>query len=179
MLPPVRLPEFALGIITARMVQANAWPRIPRAVTLAPLPTLYLALPSLPTQYFHGTLCAIAFAPLIAGFALADLDGRHSHLAHPALTALGDASYALYILHLPLMLITRTLLGTSHIFAPWTGVLIAAATITAIQAVALLTHRYYERPLIRRWSRPSPPNRPTAPHLRGPSPRPQQDPSEP
>ncbi|MFI9227633.1 acyltransferase family protein [Streptomyces rimosus] len=149
--PPMRLAEFALGIVTARLVAAGRWPRAPcssscqvSAVGLAPL---------CPPPLRYGALGAIPLALVIAHLALADGRATPRPLARPAFVALGEASYALYITHWPLLLAFRHLLGYDRAFTIPTSLALAAVCAVLAQATALIVYRFVERPLNRRFAR--------------------------
>jgi peptidoglycan/LPS O-acetylase OafA/YrhL len=152
-LPPVRLMEFALGIITARLVQRAGWPRLPRWLSVSLVAVSFLMTPFLPPQYLFGAACAIPLALVIGGLARHDIAGRSSLLTRPLVVALGDASYALYMIHFPVLLITWTLCA-DLIRSPWAATLFTVGFMVTAQALAVLVYRRYERPLMRRFARP-------------------------
>ncbi|MFF1871448.1 acyltransferase family protein [Kitasatospora herbaricolor] len=154
-LPPVRLPEFVLGIVTARLLQTGCLPRPTRAWTRVLPAAVLLSVPFLPPQYALGAAMAAPMAVVIAGLALADVEDRSGRLAGPAAVALGDSSYALYLIHFPLLLIARWLLGVDHTFTAWTGCSAVLALAVLSVGAARVVHRCYERPLTRAWSRPA------------------------
>ncbi|MFI8931530.1 acyltransferase family protein [Streptomyces sp. NPDC053474] len=155
--PPVRLPEFLLGIITARMLQTGTWPAIGRLPIGAFFVVFFSALPFLPPQYALASAMAPALAAVIATTARADLDGRARRLPHPALLALGEASYALYLIHWPLTMTVRHLIGPRPGLPPWVGFVIALALIATAVMASLAVHQCFERPLLRRFAaRPHP-----------------------
>ncbi|MFD0684414.1 acyltransferase family protein [Actinomadura fibrosa] len=154
LLPPVRLAEFALGAVTARLVLAGAWPRVPRALTAATPVIAMAATLVLPPQYGLAAAWAPPAALIIADLAGGDARGRHGLLARPAPVALGDASYSLYITHFPLLGLCLHLIGPGRALPPWTAAPIGAGLVLLAQAAALLVHRCYEEPIMRRWSRP-------------------------
>ncbi|MQY40250.1 hypothetical protein SRB17_82810 [Streptomyces sp. RB17] len=151
--PPVRLTEFMLGIVTARLVQAERWPRLNMPTRIGALVTVLAATPFLPIPYSLGAGYGVPFSLIIAGLALQDIHGRSHLLARPAVVALGEASYALYIVHFPLLMSARQAIGVHHRFAPLNGVLFAVGLMVAAQAVALLVHRHYEHPIQARFAR--------------------------
>ncbi|MEU5642104.1 acyltransferase family protein [Streptomyces milbemycinicus] len=159
--PPVRLLEFALGIVTARLIQTSTWPRIRRRYLGIFLFVLFAALPSLPPQYAMGSAAAPALAVMIARTALADIEGRSRRLPRPALILLGESSYALYITHAPLMMAARYLVGPDPDLAPWVGFAWVLGVIAVAIPLSVVVYRYFELPLMRRWSRsrrtPTPP----------------------
>ncbi|MFI6584485.1 acyltransferase family protein [Embleya sp. NPDC050493] len=162
--PPVRLSEFALGILTARLVRTGRWPHLTRVQVTVPAVAVLGLLPYLPAQYTLGMAMAAPLALIIAALTRADLHGRARLMHHPYLIALGEASFALYLTHYPLMLTVRHMLGVERTFAALPGIAIITALTTLSIAVSLAVYRYYELPIMRRWSRPRTP--PAAPaHL--------------
>ncbi|MFD9688957.1 acyltransferase family protein [Kitasatospora sp. NPDC059146] len=150
--PPVRLLEFLLGILTARMIQTGTWRNIGRLPIGTFLVAFFAALPFLPAQYALATATAPAMAAVIARIAQADLAGRAGRLPSPTLLALGEASYALYITHWPLMMTVRHLIGIRPGLPPWVGFAIALSLIAAAVTMSLAVYRYVERPLVRRFA---------------------------
>ncbi|MEU6838049.1 acyltransferase [Streptomyces rubiginosohelvolus] len=150
--PPVRLLEFMLGIVTARLLQTGTWPRVNRIVVTAAFLVFLAVLPALPPQYAMGSAIAPALAAVIAKTALADLEGRARLLPRPSLIALGEASYALYITHFPLMMAIRHLIGTDPNLTVGARFAIVLVVIGLSVALSLLVFRYFEGPLMRRWS---------------------------
>ncbi|GAA2417320.1 acyltransferase [Actinomadura vinacea] len=156
--PPVRLVEFALGIVTARLLQTGRWPRLPRLAIIASLALAIGLLGILPLQYALGAATAVPMTLIVAGLALADVQGRSGQLARPLLVRLGEASYALYICHFPLLLALSSVIGPQRSDALWVNATLAVAFTLLAQAVALAVHRYYEQPLTTAWSRRRPPS---------------------
>ncbi|MGC0419481.1 peptidoglycan/LPS O-acetylase OafA/YrhL [Embleya sp. AB8] len=151
-LPVVRLPEFVLGILTARLVRAGHWPRLTPWAVYAPIVPGFLLLPVLPPQYGMAAAAAPFLAPIIAHRALADLQGTTRRMAHPVLVALGEASYALYVTHYPLMMAVRAALGDRS-FTPWAALAVVFALMASSVLLSLVVYRCYEAPLQRRWAR--------------------------
>lgn len=105
--PLVRLPEFVMGVIAGRLFllhgggtrRGHAWLE---AGAVFALVAVLLASPLIPYPLLHNGLLAPAFAALV--YALGRGAGPLSRvLATPLLVRLGAASFALYILHVPLM----------------------------------------------------------------------------
>ncbi|MCX4820919.1 acyltransferase [Streptomyces sp. NBC_01142] len=161
-LPLTRSLEFVLGMATARLLQTGQWPHaIPRTVTMG-LPVLMCALlPLLPPHYALGPLFAMHTAVFIVAIARGDIKGRSGMLARPRVVLLGDASYALYIIHFPLLLIA------AHWIGPVSGpraIVVMTACMAAMPLVTLLVYRYFEKPLLLRYSRPTPSRAPLPAH---------------
>jgi peptidoglycan/LPS O-acetylase OafA/YrhL len=111
------------------------------------------------TAMQEGPLVALhaAGALLILGFAALDRDGRKTPLGSPVMQHLGEISYALFILHVPLFVIAKR---TLSLFG-WDGVLtvpVALGFLGLALITAFLANRLVEAPAreaIRSWRRPS------------------------
>ncbi|MCF3118691.1 acyltransferase [Streptomyces arenae] len=160
--PPVRLLEFVLGIVTARMLQTGVWPRVSNWVVAGGFVVFVLALPALPPQYAFATGMAPMLAALIAKITVADQEGRSRLLPRPALITLGDASYALYITHFPLMMAVRHALGREPDLSTGARFGVVFAMIAVSVALSVVIHRSFELPLMRRFSKSRTSQRATA-----------------
>lgn len=96
-------------------------------------------------------------ALLILGLAALDRDGHKTPLGAPVMQSLGEISYALFILHVPLFVIATRVLGLMG----WDGVLtvpVALGLLALALATAFVANRLVEAPAreaIRGWRRPS------------------------
>ena len=151
--PLVRLPDFAIGVLLGRYfllerstagVPAAARRRARWLTPLAVVATIFAILLSsqLPHLYLHNGLLTPLYALLI--YALAWDTGRIARaLSFPLGERLGDASYALYLLHVPLWLLVRSVgvgfgvdMGTS---AFWVVVFVVFAIACSLWAARLDT----------------------------------------
>lgn len=108
--PAARLPEFLLGVAMGRLYRSRLerrrarapWGAIAAASMAAVVALCAVAWHPVAERVLTGGGTAVLFALLI--LALARGAGRIGRLlAHPVMLRLGEASYALYILHVPLM----------------------------------------------------------------------------
>jgi peptidoglycan/LPS O-acetylase OafA/YrhL len=147
--PIIRLPEFVMGVLAGRLflldraVPGRRDVRLEVAAAVAVL-GLLLASARIPYLLLHNGLLAPAFAALV--YALARGAGPVSRaLSARVLVRLGAASYALYILHVPLLsLLARgyRAAGISPPAQPWYFAIAAALCI----AVSLLVFATVEEP---------------------------------
>ncbi|WP_158566217.1 acyltransferase family protein [Micromonospora craterilacus] len=151
--PPVRLLNFLLGMVLARIVQAGRWRRVARWKLITGTILAFLVTPMLPFTFIFSAALFLPLFALVANLAQADLEGRGRVLRSRALVMLGDASYALYIIHFPIMLIIRHLVGADQRFGAGAGFLIAGAMLLASTAVAVGLYRWVEEPLRRRYAK--------------------------
>ena len=163
--PLARVPEFVLGIAAGRLFllrgtslgRRRLWDWAAIAAVLA---TLAVAASPVtpPFPMVHVGLLAPAFALAIYGLAAAGERGLLSRaLSTEAAVRLGEASYALYILHVPVHdLLTRLLVATR--WQPPATVFFAAYLATAVVA-SLVVNRGFEVPMrriVRGWVGRSP-----------------------
>jgi peptidoglycan/LPS O-acetylase OafA/YrhL len=174
--PLVRLPEFVLGICLGRLFAhpplraAFARHAGLLATSAAGLILGVLALgPRVPYVLLHNGLLVPAFAVLL--LALATDEGLPARLLrHPGLVRLGEASYSLYILHTPLVMMFRSVgsrvLGREVLDTP----AFVAGSIAFTVVASLVSYRLVEQPLHRRLRRAFA-TTPKAPPVTAPSPR--------
>jgi peptidoglycan/LPS O-acetylase OafA/YrhL len=159
--PLFRLPEFLFGMVLGigfcRAGAAGPLRRFASAIALAGVAGVVVvcacAADDLPYALFHNGLLLIPFAALIFGLA-------HSNSAFAKLLSgkwletLGCASYALYIIHIPLIHYAQTLQRRLHL----TDIPAGYATLVLLVVFVLLSVvllRFFEEParkwIMRRW----------------------------
>ena len=146
--PLVHVGEFALGIATGLTFLSRASaPRslrfwLPAAMTV--VIAVVLAGPAVPYPLLHSGLLAPLFA--VAIYALAWGEGRAARvLAARPVVKLGEASYALYLLHLPITGAFQFAAKRLAIQGAGAWMLTALAVVTSI-AVSLAVFEYVEEP---------------------------------
>ncbi len=156
--PLARLPEFVIGIVAARFVlnaPGGAQPAAgPGAAFLLAITISVVVATSgrVPYVALHNGLLAPCFAVLIARLAVES--GPHVRvLSAPPMQRLGEASYALYILHAPLLvwlsLVLQRAVGRPVLREP----LGALAAIVVVVLCARVVFRFVEEPARRRLRR--------------------------
>ena len=135
--------QFAAGLWLGVAMQTDALPD--RAWGVAMLLLGIIAFAGLQITSFIDELWRPllwgAPAVLVVGGALSIETNGGVPMSRP-LKALGDASYALYLVHLPATALVAHILGWSH---PW---LFVAASVTTSIAAALACHAWIEKPTI-------------------------------
>lgn len=168
--PLVRLPEFVMGVVAGRLflLEGNGtrpWHAWLEAGAVAALLALLLGSVWIPYPLLHNGLLAPVFAALV--YALARGAGPVSRaLSTRPVVRLGAASFALYILHVPLLAwLSRAyrVTETAPPPQPWHFAVQAALAV----GVSLLVFAAVEEPgrrlLRRRLMRPRPEDVPAAP----------------
>nr|AGO97170.1 acyltransferase [Streptomyces sp. CNT-179] len=159
--PITRLPEFVLGMLTARLVQERRFVGIGLGWSTVLCVVVYIVALFLPHIYAFAGLWAFPVALLIG--AAASRDPRKPGLleSRPVVWA-GEASYAFYLIHLPLMLLALFVVGRLQPDGPEgpfakMGTIPAILFILGLVIVTLLVSRLLfiavERPAMRRWAR--------------------------
>lgn len=140
------LPEFFAGAVLARACQTNALSFRPRwwmihALLIAVLAVLHFGLPD--------EIAVALFVALVLGTALAEKSGQPSMLMSRAAGRLGDASYAVYMLHMPLIIPMAFLMRRTGLIGTPIAMAIACVFLVVLVALSVLTHRYFEGPMRR------------------------------
>ncbi len=147
-------PEFLFGIglyQLGRTLRLGTKPAAGAALAAAAL------LLSLMHVGADDRLIVLAAGPLILTLAMLSKGGDAGALAHPAARLLGEASYALYLLHLPILIAWRNVAvmldsrPATYAMPLWEVLAVFAITVGA----SVVAHLIWERPArdaIRRWT---------------------------
>ena len=103
--PVVRMPEFIFGMLLSewvRLYPAQAW-RNPRWQLVAGALVLMAWMGLIPYALWHNAWLVPTWMWLLGYLSTQPDAGLNRALAHPVLERLGEASYALYILHVPFL----------------------------------------------------------------------------
>ncbi|NOK20489.1 acyltransferase family protein [Corallococcus carmarthensis] len=156
--PLLKLPQFLLGVVLGRafVLRRAGGPGWSAAVGSCAAAGLALALLWVPWQGRVWALRELLLTPVFAWLLWTLAAGRGplaAWLSRAAMVRLGEASYALYILHIPLAFHARTLERVSglglELRAPWAY---CALAVTSFVLVSLGVFTWAEEPA-RRWLR--------------------------
>lgn len=152
-LPPVRMLDFALGILVALAVMNGRWRNIGMVWSSLLLVATYVLTAYVPYLYGQRAVCIIPIVFLVAAGAVADTENRFTWFRNPVMVWLGDISFAFYLLHFIVLAYGRKLLGDAYFSVPATaGLLAGALAVTVFFSWAM--YALVERPITRRWSQP-------------------------
>jgi peptidoglycan/LPS O-acetylase OafA/YrhL len=151
--PVVKLLEFLLGVLLARLVLSQRWIRVPLPVAAGALVLCLAASPFVPTLYGLTVVVIIGIALIIPAGAMADIEREPSFLRRRSMVWLGDISFAFYLLH------TLALQFPLHIWTRMNG----TATVTSAVVLTFLglgvgiisswlLFQFVEKPMQRRFS---------------------------
>lgn len=140
-IPVIHVPSFLIGVVAGRAyLEGKRAPSWLAGVAIVLVSAALCAGAWLPYPMLHSGLLSPLFALLV--FALADSQSVVARvLSARVLVVLGDASYALYLLHFLGLEYARRLLGHPLTVAELIG------TIVVVQLVCLLVYRYFESPM--------------------------------
>jgi peptidoglycan/LPS O-acetylase OafA/YrhL len=146
--PLARAAEFAVGILLGLELRAGTWPRLPFPGVLALAAAAYLWAWRAPVLVGRAAVTLVPFALLLGALVQRELAGRRSWLARRPLVALGDRSYALYLLHvLVLLALLRIATPGSLHEALFLTVALVAASLVASHLMFVLVERPAQRRL--------------------------------
>jgi peptidoglycan/LPS O-acetylase OafA/YrhL len=155
MFPPLRMFEFLLGIMVyafwRRHRERLSTPLVALAA-LAAAAVMFANLEGIPEPLLHNGITALVWVPII----LAGAQLRSGPLASPRLVYCGKISFALYLMHGPVLSIAKStdkyVLDGALFATPWLGGIAAVAA--AMLAASFMFHAV-EEPVRRRIMRMS------------------------
>ncbi|MFF2863698.1 acyltransferase family protein [Streptomyces rubiginosohelvolus] len=160
--PPVRMFEFVLGMILARMVAADVLPRI-RVLPAALLCVAgYAAALAVPFLYGLNLMTVLPIALLIAAVARTDIDGAPTTLRSRPMQWLGEVSFGFYLAQQIVLSFVRTTLMDHRTYPTGTGIAILVVEFAGSLLLGWLLLTCVERPVMRRWARSRTTPRPPA-----------------
>lgn len=156
--PAYRIGSFVLGIAAAVAIKRGVRVRVRLRTLLGLTVVSYAAAvvaPSaagqvgFPNLRMFGDWAALPVSMLlILALASADLEGGRGWLRHPIMVRLGEASFALYMVHYLILLAWVEVAGVPSNSA--TGLLVAAVLCLVAVGISLLTYLWLEHPAERR-----------------------------
>ncbi|MFH9423600.1 acyltransferase family protein, partial [Streptomyces sp. NPDC017529] len=161
--PPVRLFEFVLGMVLARLVLAGRFPRVrvlPASLLAVAGYGLALAVPFL---YGLNVATIVPVSVLICAVAMADVHGTPTVLRSRCMQWLGEVSFGFYLSQYVVMYFGRTALMHERLFDPVAGTAVLLGFFGVTLLVGWLLLVCVERPVMRRWARPRKPPRISVP----------------
>lgn len=153
--PLTRLPDFVIGMLTARLVMERRFVGISVGWAGLVATAVYVVTLFLPPYYGYSGLWAFPAALLVGAAATRD-PNRKGLLESRAGKWAGETTYAFYLVHMPLLMLGLYVTGA---MAPTGkmgvvgGTLFVLAMIVVSAVVARLLFVAVERPAMRRWAR--------------------------
>jgi peptidoglycan/LPS O-acetylase OafA/YrhL len=151
--PPIRLLDFMLGILMARIVLSGRWIGLGAGLSALLAVASYALGIFTPMIFTADAVTVVPLALLVSALATADNAGSRTVLARPAARALGDASFAFYLIHGIVLTYMRQLMGSGARPTVIDSVLLSLLALAISLVLAFSMHRLIEMPAVRRWGR--------------------------
>jgi peptidoglycan/LPS O-acetylase OafA/YrhL len=152
--PPVRVLDFVLGILLARIVLEGKWIRFGLRPAGGFAVAGYAVMLKVPPLFAMTASTTVPLALLIAAAAAADREGRRSVLRTRPMVWLGEISFAFYMTHFLVIYYGHRLLGATGSWSDPGAVGVTVLFLAGSVLAAALLHRFVEVPLMRRIGRP-------------------------
>lgn len=153
--PPTRALEFLVGMLCARMLLLGIFPRIGLAWSTVILIGFYLVGTQVPPVFTQVAMWIIPLALLTTALARADVENTFSPLRGRTIVFLGDTTYAFYLTHAMIMgTVTYSFAQFGGPGSVGLGVGVLLGCLVLALGVASLLYVCWERPIMRRFSRP-------------------------
>ncbi|MFD5589819.1 acyltransferase family protein [Streptomyces griseorubiginosus] len=151
--PPMRMFEFVLGMLLARLVIANRWPQIRAVWVVALLAAGYAAATYVPAPFNMVATTIVPFGVTIATIADADVRGIRTRLAGRAMVWLGNVSFGFYLCQGVVLFWGRqAVLGNATYSTP-VAVLVMLGMFAATLLAGWLLYACVETPAMKYWGR--------------------------
>jgi exopolysaccharide production protein ExoZ len=153
--------EFFFGIGTGELVMRGILKRPAVAIVAGLVPVLTLMTLDTagtgidPTLWGRAVAAGFGFAAILYGAVV--LEKARGVIFPLWLDALGDASYAMYLWHIPILTALGLVVVHLHATSVWAHVVLLVLAFGSVIATALLIFRFIERPLTRALQRGLPP----------------------
>jgi peptidoglycan/LPS O-acetylase OafA/YrhL len=148
--PPVRLLEFVLGILLARIVITGRWYPKRFGPALVAVPIGFFAALQVVFPYLVTAILLVPLALVLLASAHADTTGSPG-LRRRSWIRLGDISFAFYMVHVLLITNLHRLLDPERDAGVAADIGFTALYLVVSVLVAWLLYRAVERPAMRRW----------------------------
>jgi peptidoglycan/LPS O-acetylase OafA/YrhL len=152
--PPMRLFEFAIGMIVARIVLSGRWPRIPLSlVGVVAVGGLVLTL-VVPYPYNIALVTLVPIALTIGSLASANLSGNRTFLGTRPMVWLGKVSFGFFMAQAVVVFAIRPAVFGDAEYGTVGGILLILALFVMNLACGWLLYKFVELPAMKHWSRP-------------------------
>jgi peptidoglycan/LPS O-acetylase OafA/YrhL len=152
--PPVRMIEFVVGMLMARIVLSDKWINVRILPALALFAGAYAIGLNVPYLFSLASTTLLPIALLVAAIAVADLRGTASVLRGRLITQFGDVSFAFYLMQAPMLMYCTRYLNPHKPYDITAGLALVLFEWVVIMALAQVMHACVEMPMMRRFSRP-------------------------
>lgn len=156
-LPPVRMLDFTLGILLARLVRTGKWLPVRLSAAIPLLGVSLVVLMFVPAIYGMLAVTVVPLMMVIAAGAQADVNGTRSPFRGRVMIWLGEVSFAFYMVHDLVLHYGHRLIGAEKTWSTPGAIGISVLFAVASLFFAWLLYTLVERPAMTRWGRSSRP----------------------
>jgi peptidoglycan/LPS O-acetylase OafA/YrhL len=152
--PPVRVLDFVLGIVAARIMMTGGRAPVGLPVALVLAVAGYALMLAVPLDFGMVAANIVPLTLVIMAGAQADRSGTWSPLRGRFAVWLGEISFAFYVLHQMILEYGHRLIGRTSAWGtvPAIGVVLVFLVVCVFASWVL--YRSVEHPIVRRWSSP-------------------------
>lgn len=147
--PPMRLFEFVIGMVVARIIAAGRWPRVRPALAVGALAAAYLVDLRAPFLFSLTVVLIVPLLFVVGSFAQADVAGRTGLMATPLFQWLGNVSFGFYMAQYVLMHSVRTKVMHGQLYSTPVAIMVLIAFFFATLFAGWLLYTFVERPAMR------------------------------
>ena len=151
--PPMRLFEFLLGVLVARIVMSGRWPRIPFSAVGGLLVGSYALIFVVPFAFRIALVALVPLALAIGTLASANLRGRRTVLGTGPMMWLGRVSFGFYMTQAAVLLWLRPAVFGDAEYGTVGAILLILGLLVINLFCGWLLHTCVERPAMKHWSR--------------------------
>lgn len=147
--PPVRLPEFYLGVLGAKLVLEGLWRNRNLAWPMLALVAAFALTWVVPVNFKMSVLMLLPTVAVVCTLAVRDLSGTSGFTASRRMVWLGNISFAFYLVQFPVMVAANRWLigGHSFGFLGWLGFALLVLVVSVV--LADLMFRFVDDPLMK------------------------------
>lgn len=151
--PPVRMLDFLLGILVARIVIEGLWKPVRTRTVVGALIGAWIIGLAVPPPYAWVAPFFLPIVLLLGTFATADAEGRTTKFSSKRMVWMGEVTFAFYVTHWLVLHYTHLIFFDDATWGYFGGTvfLIFAFIVTSAISAAIFT--YYEQPLFRKLGR--------------------------
>jgi peptidoglycan/LPS O-acetylase OafA/YrhL len=153
--PPVRLFEFVLGMLMARILKAGRWIGLGLMPSFALILVAYAFASFIPFQFRLNVVTIMPIALFITSVAALDVAGRKTGFGGATMVWLGNVSFGMYMVHQLVLLSAKRWLD-GGLFGALAATLITLLALSASILGGWLLYTFIERPVMYRWGRTEP-----------------------
>lgn len=159
--PPVRMLDFILGILVARVVIEGLWRPVRTRTVVGSLLLAWIIGLAVPPPYGWVAPFFLPIVLILGTLATADAEGRSTPFSSNRMVWMGEVTFAFYVTHWLVLHYTHLIFFDDATWGYFGGTLFLAGAFIVTSLISAAIFTYYEQPLFRKLGRAK--RRPSAP----------------